>query len=138
MAAQVAFALRLIDAISAVGVGLVIALLWDLLRLAAGKNKCLLFLCDLLTFLFAAVVLVSFSVSKTYTGQLRWYMEAGALLGFLAYLQLIAPVTKNLWNTVCHLICLPFLILFHRVLTPCARGLKNWGQKQIKSFSCYC
>lgn len=125
MVPQVAAALCFIDAVSAAGVGLVLAFCWDAMRLLAGKGKIRLFICDILTFLLAALVLVSFSVSKTYSGHLRWFMTAGAFLGFVAYLQLVAPFTKRVFSGVCWALGLPFVLTFRHILCPLGKGLQN-------------
>lgn len=135
MAAQVAHALRFIDAVSAAGVGLGLALIWDVLRLLAGKGKLRLFFCDIMVFLLAGVLLVSFSVSKTYSGQLRWYMIAGALIGFVSYIQLVAPATKSVFELVCTLLKLPFVLTFRYILSPAGKLVKDKAQKAGKSFT---
>lgn len=118
-------ALRFLDAVSAGGVGLALAILYDVLHLLAGKGRVRLFISDLLTFAAAAVLLVSFSLSKTYTGQLRWYMAAGALAGFLAFRQLISPLLAFLVHKIIWLLCLPFCLCLRYLLRPVGQGIKK-------------
>ena len=62
MVAQIPLALQGMDALSALGLGLLVAACYDALRFVVGRLRVLVFFCDLLGFAFAAVAAVSFAV----------------------------------------------------------------------------
>lgn len=125
MAAIVPPTLRLLDALSAAGVGLGLALVYDFLRLFAGRGKVRIFCCDIFLFILAAVSLISFSLSQSYTGQLRWYMLVGALCGYFACLEVIAPVTHWIVEKILFLVRLPFLLLWNYILHPIGKIIQQ-------------
>ena len=141
MVAQIPLALQGMDAFSALGLGLLVAAGYDALRFFVGKSRPLVFLCDLLGFAFAAVAGVSFAVSHSYTGFLRWYMVAGMAAGCGAYFYAVAPFTLALRRLILRMLALPFLLLYRLALRPvlpkiraaCALAKKSRQRKKKRA-----
>lgn len=132
MVAQPPIALQGMDAFSALGLGLLVAAFYDALRFVVGRSKPLVFLCDLLGFAVAAVAAVSFGVSYSYTGFLRWYMLAGMLAGCAAYFLVVAPFTAALRRAILRVITAPFRLAGALLLRPALRKLSQWHSARKK------
>lgn len=134
MIPQVPQQLRILDAVSAAGLGLALALFYDVLRFFVRRGKIRLFLCDFITFGLAGVLLISFAVSQSYTGVFRWYMAVGAGAGYAAYLWGIAPFTARVFACVRFALGLPFRMAFRFVLKPFGALVCKGLAKIKKSF----
>ena len=135
MVAQPPIALQGMDAFSALGLGLLIAMFYDALRFVAGRSKPLVFLCDLIGFAVAAVAAVSFGVSYSYTGFLRWYMLAGMVIGCAAYFLVVGPFTFALRRAILRVLTAPFRLAAALIFRPAARkflALRNERRKKRK------
>ncbi len=124
MVAQIPLALQGMDAFSALGLGLLVAACYDALRFVVGRLRVLVFFCDLLGFAFAAVAAVSFAVSYSYTGFLRWYMVAGMAVGCGAYFYAVAPFTLALRRWMLRILTLPFLLLYRLAFRPVLQKIR--------------
>ncbi|MEG1931798.1 MAG: spore cortex biosynthesis protein YabQ [Pygmaiobacter sp.] len=129
MIAAVAPQLRLLDALSATGLGLGLAAWYDLTRFFCGKGKIRIFVCDVFIGVLAAVLLISFALSKSYSGVLRWYMAAGALGGYAAYFMVAAPITAHIFSGIHFVLALPFRQFYRYVLRPFAGLIVQTGNK---------
>ncbi|MEG2054232.1 MAG: hypothetical protein RR052_04750 [Oscillospiraceae bacterium] len=86
MVAQVPFSWQIYDMLGAMGIGLMLAFGYDILRLFLPNAKVFVFLCDVFTFVFGAVWVFSFAVSVSKTGVFRWYMALSVAVAYLGYL----------------------------------------------------
>ena len=133
MVAGVGTAQRLIDLFYSTGVGVICALLYALMRTAAGSRRGALFFCDLAGFLLAAGAIFSFGVSFSYTGCLRWYMVLGEGLGFLGGALTVVPKAAKLGGALHWLLGLPFVLLKRFVFAPVGRFFaKKRQQRALK------
>lgn len=135
MAPLVGPGFRALDIFASAGVGVLLALFYDLLRFFAGRGKLRIFVCDILIFCLAAVALLSYSLSFSYTGQLRWYMTAGTAAGALAYQTVIAPCTARVFGAIRFVLKLPFLLIFRFLLCPLGDLGKTLSKKLQKMWS---
>ncbi|MCI6640107.1 MAG: hypothetical protein MSH10_04860 [Pygmaiobacter massiliensis] len=131
MAPLVAPWLRAIDLVSAAGVGVGLAILYTALRFAAGKGKIRLFFCDFFTLVFAAIVLMSYALSFSYTGQLRWYMTAAAGAGAAGWLYVARGVQDRILQAVFFWLQLPVRLFIRLILLP-VRLLRNILVKKVE------
>lgn len=133
MVAQIPLAMQGMDAFSALGLGLLLAAGYDLLRFIVGSGRVRVFFCDLLAFALGAVGAVSFSVSYSYTGALRWYMLAGMGVGYAAYFFAVAPFTAALRAGILWVLLAPWRLLHRFLWAPLAgQYRKSRLQKQKK------
>ena len=132
MVAQPPIALQWMDAFSALGLGLLLAAFYDALRFVAGRSKPLVFLCDLAGFAAAAVAAVSFGVSYSYTGFLRWYMLAGMTAGCAAYFFAVGPFTAALRRALLRVVTAPFRLAAALVLRPVAQSILRRHKASVK------
>ena len=133
MVAQIPLALQGMDAFSALGLGLLVAACYDALRFVVGRSRLPVFLCDLLGSALAAVAAVSFAVSYSYTGFLRWYMVVGMAVGGVAYFYAVAPFTLAVRRMIFWIIKLPFLLIYSLLLRPVVQKLGARYQRVKKS-----
>ena len=96
-AAQAAPALAA-DALCCLGLGFLLGALYDLARFLLGDRKSACFAADMGAFCLAAVLLCSFSASRSRAGTVRWYMAAALLAGDAGYFGVLAPATRTLEN----------------------------------------
>lgn len=123
MVTQVPLPLQGMDAFSALGLGLLLAALYDAVRFFLGGAKPVVFLCDLLFFALSAAAAISFGVSYSYTGFLRWYIVAGMAAGYAAYFFAVAPFTAALRRGVLFVLLLPWAAL--EAVSVCPAGQKD-------------
>lgn len=135
MIPQVPQQLRMLDAVSAAGLGLALALFYDVLRFFIRRGKIRLFVCDFLTFGLAGMLLISFAVSHSYTGVFRWYMAFGAAAGYAAYLWGIAPFTARVFAGIRFVLTLPFRLVFRYILKPFGAAVHKAADKIKKSWT---
>ena len=94
-AAQAAPALAA-DALCCLGLGFLLGALYDLARFLLGDRRAACFAADVGAFCLAAVLLCSFSASRSRAGTVRWYMAAALLAGDMGYFSVLAPATRTL------------------------------------------
>lgn len=133
MVAHIAVPYVLADALCCLGLGFLLAALYDTARFFLGHTKVVCFVLDLSSFFLAAILLCSFSAGRSYSGVVRWYMAAGLLAGMLGYFFVLAPATGALQRLLQWLLSLPFLLLTLFLVRPLWRLLKRrFGQVQKK------
>ena len=94
-AAQAAPALAA-DALCCLGLGFLLGALYDLARFLLGDRRAACFAADVGAFCLAAVLLCSFSASRSRAGTVRWYMAAALLAGDMGYFSVLTPATRTL------------------------------------------
>lgn len=118
MVAQVTLSDAFSDFFCTMGLGLVLALLYDGLRLLLPEKKTAVFFADFFMITAGTVLVFSYGVSLSHSGVYRWYMAAGTLTGYGAYLKVLAPETRRLRRFLHHMLCLPFSWTRHHILKP--------------------
>ena len=116
MVPQIPFLPVLYDMLGGLGIGVMLAICFDLLRLFLPHGKTSVFFLDILIFIIAAIWLFSYAVSISHTGILRWYITGSALLGYLSYLRVISPCTTKIIGIIHIVVMLPFRILKHYIM----------------------
>ena len=132
MVTQIPLPLQGMDAFSALGLGLLLAALYDAVRFFLGGAKPVVFLCDLLFFALSAAAAISFGVSYSYTGFLRWYIAAGMAAGYAAYFFAVAPFTAALRRGVLFVLLLPWRLLRRYLFVPLGKKIGEQHQKHKK------
>ena len=145
MVAQVDLPMVLADALCCVGLGFLLAALYDLARILLGRAGVVCFVLDLAAFFLAAVLLCSFAACRSYSGVVRWYMAAGLLGGLAGYLRVLAPVTRAADRLIKWALTRPCARLWLLVLRPAGRllggaaraalaaaGQKNRARRKLK------
>lgn len=112
------------DVIWCLGLGLLLALVRDLLGWCIGNGRLLCFLWDLTVFAAAAVALRGFSAGISATGTVRWYMALGMLTGALGWQRAAAGTLQKTGRAVLTLLLLPWRWFLCRVWQPLAKKLK--------------
>lgn len=125
MVAQIAPTMALADTLCCVGLGFLLAALYDLGRILLGGTRPVCFVLDLAGFLLAAVLLCSFAACRSYSGVVRWYMAAGLLGGLAGYLRVLAPATRAADRLIKWTLTRPFALLWLLVLRPLGRLLRR-------------
>lgn len=125
MVAHIPVPYVLADTLCCLGLGFLLAAVYDMARFLLGNTKVVCFVLDLSGFLLAAVLLCSFSASRSYSGVVRWYMAAGLLAGMLGYFFVLAPATGTLQKILQWAFRLPFLLIGVLLLRPLWRLLKR-------------
>lgn len=134
MVALAAPAQALADALCCVGLGFLLAAVYDLARILLGRGRMVCLVLDLAAFLLAAVLLCSFAACRSYSGVVRWYMAAGLLGGLAGYLRVVAPVTRAADRAIKWLLTRPFALCYLLVLRPLGRLLRRAGAKLRQIF----
>lgn len=106
------------DMLCSLGLGFLLALGCDLVRLVLGENKAVLFFLDLFAAFAAAVLLCSFAAGRSFSGQVRWYMTAALLAGFWSYFSVLAPAAQTLRKTLVWILTRPFALLYILTVKP--------------------
>ncbi len=133
MVAHIAVPLALADSLCCLGLGFLLAVLYDAGRLVFGSAKPVCFVLDLAAFLLAAVLLCSFSASRSYSGVVRWYMAAGLLAGLAGYFFVLAPATQAMQRLLRWALSRPFVLLWLLAGRPAARlAGRAWGKAAAK------
>ena len=145
MVAQIPLTMALADALCCVGLGFLLAALYDIGRILLGGTRPVCFVLDLAGFLLAAVLLCSFAACRSYSGVVRWYMAAGLLGGLAGYLRVLAPATRAADRLIKWVLTRPFALLWLLILRPLGRlfhraaaaaiaaaGQKNRARRKLK------
>lgn len=125
MVAQIPPAMALADALCCVGLGFLLAALYDLGRILLGSTGPVCLVLDLAAFLLAAVLLCSFAACRSYSGVVRWYMAAGLLGGLGGYMRVLAPATRAADRLIKWVLTRPFALLWLLALRPAGRLLRG-------------
>lgn len=133
MVAQVPFTWQLADTLGGMAIGLMLAVMYDLLRVFLPPLKPIIFLCDFFTFAFAAVWVFSYSVSFSRSGILRWYIILGALCGYLSYIKIISSFTKKIRKAIHFVVLFPFHFFNRKILKPIKDKIGKTVKKQQKT-----
>lgn len=133
MVALVAPPYVLADMLCCLGLGFLLAAVYDLARFFLGASRPVCFVLDLLAFLLAAVLLCSFAASRSYSGVVRWYMAAALLAGLAGYFWVLGPATRAVQTAIKWVLGRPFVLLWLLVLRPVFRLVaKAVGQTRQK------
>lgn len=127
MVAAVADGLRLLDAFYAMGLGVLAAVLYTLLRAALGCNRGALFVTDVTGVVAAALLLGSFVATFSYTGVARWYMALPMAAGYLCTVHMLLPPVEALAAWVRRTLAAPFRLVLRQILHPLVR----WAQRRV-------
>lgn len=125
MAAHIPEALVLADALCCLGLGLLLAAVYDAARWLLGGSRPVCLLLDLAAFVCAAVLLHSFAAGRSYSGTVRWYMAAGAAAGLWGYFFVLAPGLGALRRLAGWLVLLPMRLVWLTAVRPVGR---LWGR----------
>ena len=119
------------------GLGFLLAALYDVARFVMGDSKLVCFVLDLAAYLLAAVLLYSFSASRSYSGVVRWYMAAALVAGLAGYFFVLAPASRAVQTGIKWVLSRPFVLLWLVVARPflrlVARLWRRGGQKMRQS-----
>lgn len=124
MVAHIPVSYVLADTLCCLGLGFLLAALYDAVRCLLGNAKPVCFVLDMAAFFLAAVLLCSFSASRSYSGVVRWYMVAGLGCGMIGYFFVLAPSTERLHTLLMWGITLPFRLLWILLIKPIGRLIK--------------
>jgi len=130
MAAAPGYAAVLADLVWCLGLGLFLGAGRDTLKLLFGNTSAVCFLCDLLAFSAAAVLLCGFSAGVSASGVARWYMAAGMLAGALAWRWAVSAAISRVSAAVVYAALLPCRLMENRVIRPVCRRVKR-GMKKL-------
>lgn len=83
------------DVLWCLGIGCLLGLARDAVRLALGEGAIRCFLRDIAAFAAAAVLVCGFAAGASAGGLARWYMSAAALLGALCWRWAIQPAAHR-------------------------------------------
>lgn len=133
MAAHIPEALALADALCCLGLGLLLAVVYDGARWLLGGSRPVCLILDLAAFACAAVLLHSFAAGRSYSGIVRWYMVAGAAAGLWGYFFVLAPGLAAVRSLARWLVLLPVRLVWLTAVRPvgrlCGRGADRTAQK---------
>lgn len=121
------------DMLCCLGLGFLLAALYDLARFFFGDTRPVCFVLDVTAYLAAAVLLYSFAASRSYSGVVRWYMAAALAAGLAGYFFVLAPATRAAQTAVKWVLSRPFVLLWLVAVRPLgrlfARLWRHTGQK---------
>lgn len=103
------------------GLGVLLAMGYDLCRSILGRGKFVTFWMDLLGAFLSAVLLYSFSAGRSFSGQLRWYLVMGFLAGLFSSTSILAPAVQNLQKILLWVLSRPFVLVNDYVFRPLGR-----------------
>ena len=118
MVPQVPPALAAADALRCLGLGVLLAVLYDGVRSVLGGGRRVRCLLDLAGGLLAAVLVCSFAAGRSAAGAVRWYMTAGLAAGLSAWLAVLAPVSRRVQRLLHWLLRRPLVLCRLLVLHP--------------------
>ena len=125
------------DVICCVGLGFLLAVLYDAGKLAGLRSRAVYFLLDNAAFLLAAILLCSFAAGRSSTGVVRWYMAAGLCAGLAAYFKVLAPAAAALRQQLCWLLIRPAVLLW-LICRPLFLRILRAGSTQWSAFKQKC
>lgn len=111
------------DMLCCLGLGFLLAVLYDGAALLLGRSRPVTLVLDLLAAFLAAVLLCSFAAGRSWSGQVRWYMTAALLAGLWGYFSVLAPASQALRTGLVWLAKRPFSLLTLLILRPLFRLL---------------
>lgn len=125
-------ALALRDLLDCMGWGLLLALVYDLARLAVGSGfwRCLVL--DLLGFALGAVVLRGYAAALSAAGAPRSYHLAGLALGAASWFWVVGPQLEWVRRGVARLASLPGKWAANHLLAPIKKGFCRKREKNLK------
>lgn len=123
------------DALCCVGLGFLLAALYDLARILLGRARLVSFVLDLAAFALAGVLLLSFAACRSYSGVVRWYMAAGLCGGMAGYFWGIAPATRAAERMIKWLLARPFALAYLLALRPLGGLLGRLWREFLGSFA---
>ena len=126
------------DILWCLGLGCLLGLGRDVLRLAFGQGSVREFLGDLLTFAAAAVLVAGFSAGVSAAGLARWYMSAAVFLGAVCWRTAAAPLVHGILGCLAGLLLLPLAPLHRRIFAPISAEMKMQQQKIFHFLSKKC
>ncbi len=118
MVAQAALPLAAADVMCCLGLGFLLAALYDCGRFLLGSSRVVCFVLDVAAFLLAAVLLCSFAAGRSASGVVRWYMAAGVLCGLGGYFFVLAPASRAVQRFLKWLVSLPLVLLWMLLCKP--------------------
>ena len=122
------YSLVLWDALYSMGAGFVVGFVYQVLSVFLYKGKVAVFIKDIATSVFFAVVVFSFSVSFANYKLVRWYNIAFALLGWVMF----TPGFSHCW----HRVIISLFTGVKNTTVKCAKGicgkLLNKTEKKVK------
>lgn len=134
MVALAAPRLALADTLCCLGLGFLLAALYDLARILLGGAKPVCFVLDLAAFALAGLLLGGFAACRSYSGVVRWYMAAGLCGGLAGYFWGIAPATRAADRRIKWLLTRPFALAWLLALRPLAGLLGRFAQSICANF----
>ena len=103
------------DTLCCLGLGLLLACLYDGGRLVAGNGKIAVFVLDTLFFGAAGIVACSYAAARSYAGVVRWYHLLGMLIGVMAYYKAFFGFTQWVRKKllcILQIFLIPFVVLW--------------------------
>lgn len=125
MVAAVPFSWQMTDLFCALGLGMALAVLYDMLRLFLPGTKLIVFFCDFFICVFSAIAVFSYAVSLSKSGVLRWYILLGTVLGYIGYMGVLAPFTGKFRKILHFVVSLPFRLCWRYICRPAGRFFKK-------------
>ncbi len=118
------------DVLCALGLGVLLAMGYDLCRTVLGNGRLVTFWLDILAAFLSAVLLYSFAAGRSFSGQLRWYMTAGFLAGLFSSFSVLAPATQAVRTALLWVFSRPFVLVWICLVRPLGRLLGRAFQSQ--------
>lgn len=117
----------LADTLCCLGLGFLLAVLYDLARFFLGGSRAAFFVLDVGCALAAAVLACSFAASRSFSGTVRWYMAAGIALGLAGYFYVLAPGCAAAQRLIKWTLARPAVLLWLLAVRPAARLARQTG-----------
>ncbi len=122
MAVTVAPVYAAADMLCCLGLGFLLAILYEAARFVLGRSLPAAFCLDLLAAFSAAVLLYSFAAGRSYSGQVRWYMTASLLLGLWSWFSVLDKALGSVRRFLVWIVSRPFVLVYFVLLRPLLRG----------------
>lgn len=123
------------DALCCLGLGLVVACLYDGIRFVAGNSKGIIFALDIVFFAIAGVLICSYAAARSYAGVVRWYHLLGMFTGAVAYYKAFFGFTEWIRKkiVVCVRLCfVPFRWICAKILKIIKVFLNKYNMRKKK------
>lgn len=132
MVAEVGLAYVLADMLCCLGLGFLLAVVYDVARFALGDAKLVCFVLDLAAYVLAAFFLCSYAASRSYSGVVRWYMALALAIGLLGYFRVLAPATRRVQQLFKWLLGRPLVLVYRLALAPLGRAARRQHEKGLQ------
>lgn len=136
MAITVAPVYAAADMLCCLGLGFLLAILYEAARFVLGRSRPVIFCLDILAAFLAAVLLYGFAAGRSYSGQVRWYMTAALLAGLWSWFSVLDKALGSVRKMFGWILSRPFVLAYVMLVRPVGRWICRFFVKMRRKIQC--